>query len=99
MLRIRLASLRPGPLPQPPVRLTINGGVVGSFTPEDSGFRVYAFTLSSAFTRQACRTPTTMMLSAPLFVPRRDAGLEDDRPLGVAVDWVEVGEPGEVVSR
>jgi hypothetical protein len=99
MLRIRLASLRPGPLPQPPVRLTINGGVVGSFTPEDSGFRVYAFTLSSAFTRQACRTPTTMMLSAPLFVPRRDAGLADDRPLGVAVDWVEVGEPGEVVSR
>jgi hypothetical protein len=98
-LRIRLASLRPGPLPQPPVRLTINGGVVGSFTPEDSGFRVYAFTLSSAFTRQACRTPTTMMLSAPLFVPRRDAGLADDRPLGVAVDWVEVGEPGEVVSR
>jgi len=98
-LQVRLASLRPEGLPQPQVRLTINGEEVGSVATEDSGFRVYAFTLSPAFTRRACRTPTTMMLSAPQFVPRRDAGLADDRPLGVAVDWVEVGKPGEVATR
>ena len=98
-LRVRLASLRPAGLPQPPVRLTINGDVVGSLTPEDSGFRVYALSLSPALTGQVCRTPTTMILSAPQFVPRRDAGLADDRPLGVAVDWVEVGEPSGEVAR
>jgi hypothetical protein len=40
-----------------------------------------------------------MILSAHQFVPRRDAGLADDRPLGVAVDWVEVGEPSGEVTR
>jgi hypothetical protein len=98
-LRVRLASLRPGRLPQPPVRVTINGDVVGSLTPEDSGFRVYALALSPALTGQVCRTATTMTLSAPQFVPRRDAGLADDRPLGVAVDWVEVGQPSAEVTR
>jgi len=99
-LQVRLASLRPGGLPQPPLRLTINGDVIGSFRPEDSGFRVYAFALSPAVTGQVCRTPTTMILSAPQFVPHRDAGLADDRPLGVAVDWVELGsEPSGEVTR
>ena len=98
-LKVRLASLRPEALPQPQVRLTINGEVVGSLTPEDSGFRVYAFALSPALAGQVCRTPATMNLSAPQFVPRRDAGLVDDRPLGVAVDWVEVGAPSGEVAR
>jgi hypothetical protein len=98
-LQVRLASLRPQGLPQPQVHLTINGGMVGSLTLEDSEFRVYAFALSPALTGQVCRTPATMILSAPQFVPRRDAGLADDRSLGVAVDWVEVGAPSGEVAR
>jgi len=98
-LQVRLASLRPVGLPQPLVRLTIDGAVVGSLTPDDSGFRVYALSLSPALMGQVCRTSATMILSAPQFVPRRDAGLVDDRPLGVAVDWVEVGAPSGEVAR
>ena len=61
---------------------------------------MYAFALSPAVTGQVCRTPTTMILSAPQFVPHRDAGLADDRPLGVGVDWVELGsEPSGEVTQ
>jgi dolichyl-phosphate-mannose-protein mannosyltransferase len=89
-LHARLATLRPDGLPQPAIRLAVNDELVGLLTPEDSGFRVYALALPPALARQVCRTAATMTLVAPEFVPRRDAGLLDDRSLGVAIDWVEI---------
>jgi hypothetical protein len=96
-MRVRLASLRPAGLAQPSVRVSLNDQDLPSLTPVDSLFRVYALGLPPAVARQVCAAPATMTLSAPSFIPRRDAGVGDDRQLGVAVDWIELtaaDEPG-----
>ena len=98
-LQLRLATLRPAGLPQPPVQVSINGELLGSIAPNDSGYRVYALAVSPSLAGQVCRTSTSMTVSAPPFIPSRDAGLADDRPLGVAVDWIEVGPPSDEGTR
>jgi hypothetical protein len=88
---IRFASIRPATLAQPLVTVSIERQEVLRIAPQDSGFRVYLFRLPDRLQHDLCGTPATLTISADSFVPRRDAGLRDERELGIAVAWLEIG--------
>ena len=88
---IRFASIRPSTLAQPLVTVSIGRQEVLRTTPQDSGFHVYLFRLPDRLTHELCGSPATLTISAGSFVPRRDAGLRDERELGIAVAALELG--------
>jgi hypothetical protein len=88
---IRFASIRPSTRAQPLVTVSIGRQEVLRTTPQDSGFHVYLFRLPDRLTHELCGSPATLTISADSFVPRRDAGLRDERELGVAVVALELG--------
>jgi len=88
---IRFASIRPSTVAQPLVTVSIERQEVLRMSPQDSGFHVYLFGLPDRLTHDLCGSPATVTISADSFVPRRDAGLRDERELGIAVTWLELG--------
>jgi hypothetical protein len=88
---IRFASIRPSTVVQPHVTVSIGRQEVLRIAPQDSGFHVYLFRLSDDLVHDLCGSPATLSISADSFVPRRDTGLRDDRELGIAVAWLELG--------
>jgi hypothetical protein len=90
---IRLASLRPAHVPQPAVAVVIAGEEVLRIVPPDSEFHVYALHLTDSVMHHLCGSPASIRISATPFVPQRDAGLRDDRTLGVAVSSLQLGAP------
>jgi len=88
---IRFASIRPSTVAQPLVTVSIERQEVLRMSPQDSGFHVYLFGLPDRLTHDLCGSPATVTISADSFVPRRDAGLRDERELGIAVTWLEFG--------
>jgi hypothetical protein len=88
---IRFASIRPSTVPQPMVTVSIGRQEVLQTTPQDSGFHVYLFRLPDRLIDDLCGSPATLTISADSFVPRRDAGLRDERELGIAVASLELG--------
>jgi hypothetical protein len=87
---IRFASIRPPAVGQPHVSVSIERQEVLRVTPQDSRFHVYLIRLSDELVRHLCGSPATLSITSDSFVPARDAGLRDDRELGVAVAWVEL---------
>jgi 4-amino-4-deoxy-L-arabinose transferase-like glycosyltransferase len=88
---IRFASIRPSAMAQPHVTVSIERQEVLRTAPQDSGFHVYLFRLSDGLVHDICRSAATLTISADSFIPRRDAGLRDERELGIAVAWLELG--------
>jgi hypothetical protein len=88
---IRFASIRPSSVAQPLVTVSIGRQEVLRTTPQDSGFHVYLFRLPDRLTHDLCGSPAILSISADSFVPRRDAGLRDQRQLGIAVSALELG--------
>ena len=88
---IRFASIRPSTVAQPRVTVSIERQEVLRMAPQDSGFHVYLFRLPDRLTHDLCGSPAILTISADPFVPRRDAGLSDERELGIAVASLELG--------
>ncbi len=86
---IRFASIRPPAVGQPDVSVSIERQEVLRVTPQDSAFHVYLIRLSDGLVHDLCGSPATLNIRADSFVPERDAGLRDNRELGIAVAWLE----------
>jgi 4-amino-4-deoxy-L-arabinose transferase-like glycosyltransferase len=93
------ASIRPASIGQPLVVVSIERQEVFRVTPQDSGFHVYAFRLSDGLVHDLCGSPATLTISADAFVPARDAGLHDDRELGIAVSLLELGPSASAIAH
>ncbi|HEX5502673.1 MAG TPA: glycosyltransferase family 39 protein [Thermomicrobiales bacterium] len=78
-LRLRLRGYRPAGA-FPPVRVSVNGHVVGTVAP-GGDWQVYALPVTLA-----AGGPVVVRLDTATFVP----GYADERQLGVMVDWVEL---------
>lgn len=96
---IRFASIRPAAVIQPLVTVSIERHEVLRVTPQDSGFHVYLLRLSDELSHDLCGSPATLSISADAFVPQRDAGLRDDRELGIAVSSLQFGPSAPPASH
>lgn len=87
---LRVAAPRPDSLPQPRIRVMIDGTSAGETGPVDRGFSELQVDLPPAALVAASGRPAVLTLRTPTFVPSAHGMGADDRQLGIVVDWVRV---------
>jgi hypothetical protein len=91
-LQLRLASPRPAGVEAPRVQVEIDGRTVGRTAALDPEFRTYSLLLDASASNALLSGATMLTLRMPTFVPA-EAGGDDHRRLGVAVDWIRISRP------
>jgi hypothetical protein len=88
-LTASLAAYRPAGVAGPEVTIELDGVRLGHLAPASGQFREYAFDIPEPLVSRLAAGATTLLIRASTFRPSQ-AGLRDDRVLGVAVDAIRI---------
>jgi len=91
-LVLRLAAYRPEGVAPPHVQLSIDRMPVGTVEHPGPDFAVFEVVLPAAAVTRLRAGPARLSITSDTFVPKSTGGSQDERELGIALDWIRLQE-------